>query len=223
MLPTTNRTLNRNFRIRNFEEDRIATLNAHRGLRYIGKDDNFFKFCGNFYLTDSEGGLIESFEIAIIVGKNYPNTFPNVILLDDKIERSDDYHISKEGVICFEHTYVTNVLAKSGLRLYDFVNYFFPKYFSWALVKKNGNAQDLQEWNHKDDGTKQLYETILETTDRDAIRLFLKNYCGMKKIRRNDRCYCGENKKLKHCHYDVALFLKSTSKGQIFKDISLFQ
>lgn len=223
MLPIINLTLNRNFRIRNFEEDKIATLNAHRGLRYVGKEDDFFKFFGNFYLTDPQGGLIESFEIAILIGKNYPNTFPAVILLDDKIEKCDDYHISKEGIICFEHTYVTNALAKSGIRLFDFLNYFLPKYFSWVLVKKYGNVRNLEEWAHKENGTKQFYETILGTTDKNTVRLFLENYCKAMKIGRNDKCYCENGKKLKYCHYNAAVYLKATSKQTISKDIHLFQ
>jgi len=223
MLPTINLTSSRNIRIRSFEEDKNATLNVHRGLRYDGKIKGFFKFSGNFYLTNPQDELIESFEIAILLDKSYPNTFPIVFLLDDKIEKSDKYHIDQEGIICFEHTYVSNVLARGGLRLYDFVNYYLPKYFSWALVKKYGNAQDLKEWAHKEDGTKQFYEMLLDTTDRNTIQRFLEGYCKVTKIHRNDKCYCGNGKKLKHCHYDSATYLKATPKQTILKDIVLFQ
>jgi len=167
MLPTISLTSNRNFRIKNFEEDKIATLNAHKGLKYVGKNKDHYIFRGNFYLTNPQGELIESFEIAILVGKCYPNTFPVVILLDDKIEKTDDNHISKEGIICFEHTYVANFIAKGGLRLYDFANYYLPKYFSWVLLKKYGNSQNLQEWAHENEGTKQFYEILLGTTDNE--------------------------------------------------------
>ena len=219
---TTNLTSNRNFKIRNFEEDKIATLNAHSGLRYSGKHQGCHRFCGNFYLTNYQNELIESFEIGILIGENYPNTFPTVLLLDDKIRKSDDYHISKDGTICLEHTYIANALASGGLRLYDFGNYYLPKYFSWALVKKYGNAGQLQEWAHRDNGTKQIYETLLGTTDENKIRLFLENYSKIPKIGRNDKCYCGSGSKLKKCHSDAALFLKSTPKKDIIKDIGLF-
>ncbi len=223
MLPTINLTLNRNFKISTFEEDKIATLNANRGLRYEGKVKGFFKFSGNFYLTNPHDGLIESFEIVILVDKIYPNTFPVVLLLDDKIEKSDEYHISKEGVICFEHTYVTNALAKKGLRIFDFVNYYLPKYFSWVLVKQYGNAHELQEWAHKNEGTKQFYETLLNTSDKDTIRIYLENYCKIAKIGRNDKCLCGSGRKIKLCHFNETLYLKSTPKATIQKDIELFQ
>ncbi len=223
MLPIINLTSNRGFEIRSFEEDKIATLSANKGLRYVGISNDLFKFSGNFYLTNPQDQLIESFEIVILVDKGYPNSFPNVILLDEKIEKSDDYHISKEGVVCFEHTYIANSLAKNGLRLYDFINYYLPKYFSWALVKKHGNAKGLKEWLHKEEGTKQFYETLLETTDSSIIHLFLKNYSDVTKIRRNDKCYCGKGKKLKLCHYYEALYLKATPKTIIKNDIQLFQ
>jgi hypothetical protein len=222
MLPTINLTSNRNFKIRNFEEDKIATLKTHPGLRYNGKSDDFSSFSGNFFLTSPEGMLIESFEIIILLDKGYPNTFPIVILLDDKIEKSEDFHLSNEGAICFEHCYVCNNLAKRGLRLYDFANYFLPKYFSWALVKKYGKGENLNEWAHKEHGTKQFYETLLDTTEKEIIHRFLERYCSVPKINRNDKCYCGNDKKLKYCHYDSALFLKATPKETIQKDIELF-
>lgn len=223
MLPIINLTSNRNFKIRSFEEDKIATLKAHPGLRYIGKVKDLFKFSGNFYLTDPNGDLIESFEIVILIGKAYPNTFPLVCLLDDKIEKVDDYHMDKSGFICLEHTYVINALVSGGLRLYDFINYYLPKYFSWALVKKYGDAEMLQEWAHKEGGNRQVYETLLATTDKEWIKLFLENYIKAVDIRRNDLCYCANGKKLKNCHYDAALFLKGTSKKDILKDLNLFQ
>lgn len=223
MLPIINLTSNRSFPIRNFEDDKIATLKAHKGLRYEGKFNDFHRFRGNFYLTNPQGELIESFEIIIRVDKSYPNTFPEVVLLDDKIDKIEDNHISEKGNICFEHDYVTNAIAKSGLRLYDFANYFLPKYFSWVLVKKYGDAQNLQEWAHGNDGTKQFYENLLETTDKNTIRLFLENYCKVSKINRNDKCYCGNGKKIKHCHIEAAQYLNSTSKQAILKDITLFQ
>lgn len=223
MLQTINLTSNRSFRIRNFEEDKIATLNAHKGLRYIGKVKGFYKFSGNFYLTNPQNILIESFEITILLAKNYPNTFPIVILLDDKFEKTDDYHISEQGIICFEHTYICNALAKSEIRLYDFANHYLPKYFSWVLVKKYGNTEKLQEWAHHGDGTKQVYEILLGITDKHIIRKFLENFCSVKDISRNDKCYCGNGKKLKHCHYNAALFLDATSRNIIQKDIELFQ
>jgi len=223
MLQITNLTSNRKLKIRNFDEDKIATLNAHPGLRYEGKIVDYYKFSGNYFLLDNVGELIESFEIAILVHKSYPNTFPIIALLDEKINRLDEYHVDEHGIVCIEHTYIANKLAKEGLRIYDFVNYYLPKYFSWALVKKSGVAVFLQEWAHHDEGTIQVYETLLEMSDKIQITYFLNNYLNVHKIGRNDKCYCGCGKKLKYCHYIAALFLKNISRKEIEKDIALFK
>lgn len=222
MLAGTNLISNRKFKIRNFEEDKIATLEANSGLRYDGKVNDFYKFSGNFFLKDDKGDLIESFGIILLLPKAYPNAFPIVFSTDGKIERHDDYHISKEGAICVEHTYVANKLISASLRLYDFIDYYLPKYFSWVLLKQSGITDELQEWGHQDSGTIQVYETLLNTTNRKDIKKFLENYLSVTKIGRNDKCYCGGGKKLKNCHYEVALFLKSTPKKSIEKDIALF-
>lgn len=222
MLQITNLTSNRKFKIRNFEEDKIATLNAHPGLRYEGKKEEYYKFTGNYFLVNNVDVLIESFEIAIIVHKSYPNAFPVIALLDEKIDKSDDYHVSEQGIVCIEHTYIANKLANEGLRIYDFINYYLPKYFSWVLVKKLGVGGFLQEWAHHDEGTIQIYETLLEMPDKIQIVNFLNNFLNVHKISRNDKCYCGCGKKLKNCHYDAAQFLMNISRKDILKDIALF-
>ncbi|WP_049037096.1 SEC-C domain-containing protein [Elizabethkingia anophelis] len=222
MLAVTNLISDRKFKIRNFEEDKIATLEANPGLRYDGEIKGFYKFSGNFFLKDAKGDLIESFGIALLLPKSYPNAFPLVFSTDNKIELNDDFHISKSGEICVEHTYVANKLISAGLRLYDFVEYYLPRYFSWVLLKQSGISQELEEWAHQEKGTIQVYETLLDTSDKAFIKTFLENYLKVFKIGRNDKCYCGSGKKLKHCHYEVALFLKSTSKKTIEKDILLF-
>lgn len=223
MFPDINLISNRKFKIRNFEEDKIATLEANPGLRYDGIVESFRRFSGNFYLTNSEGKLIESFGIIIFIAKVYPNTFPIVFSVDEKIEKSDEFHISKEGEICLEHPYIANKLASSSLRIFDFINNYLPKYFSWVLLRQSGLTENLQEWAHQDKGTIQVYEALLDTTDRSVIKQFLEVLVGVKKIGRNDKCYCGGSRKLKYCHYEAALFLKSTPKEIIIKDISLFR
>lgn len=220
----TDLTLNRDFKIKNFEEDKIATLNAHTGLFYWGKiRKKTYKFSGNFYLTNSQGSLIESFEIVILIDKAYPNTFPIVILLDDKIEKSEDYHMNNQGIICLEHTYIANAIASKGIRLFDFLSYYLPKYFSWALVKKYGNEKHLQEWGHGNIGIKQFYKELIGSNEKSIIHQFLINYCEASKIERNVKCYCGSGKKLKDCHYEEVLFLKRTSKKEIIRNIALFE
>lgn len=197
-------------------------MEANPGLRYDGKTKGINRFSGSFFLKDAAGELIESFGIIILLPKAYPNIFPVVFSNDGKIERSDDFHISKEGVICVEHTYVANHLASGGLRLYDFIDYYLPKYFSWILLKQNGITKGLEEWGHQNTGTVQVYETLLGNTDRKFIKRFLENYLSAEKIRRNDKCYCDSGLNLKYCHYAAAMFLKSTPKSILTKDIKLF-
>ncbi len=228
MQPIINLTANRNFKIRNFEEDKISTLNYFKGLRYIGKKEGFERFKGNYFLINSSDELIESFEILILVGNKYPHVIPLVIPLDDKVEKSEDYHINNYGsgklcTICFEHSYIENYLVKKEVRLYDFLFNYLPKYFSWVLVKKYGNSSKLKEWDHQELGVIEIYQSLLETKDKNTIRDFLHKFCNQKKIRRNKNCYCGSLVKLKHCHYKAIKFLSNTPKTTIQKDIKLFR
>lgn len=222
MFPIINHISNRGFKIRNFEEDKIATLNANRGLRYEGVFENNHLFCGNFYLITSEGHLIEVFEIEMFIGSDYPNNFPIVKLIGNMIELTEDNHISKDGVICFDHPYIINSIKKCGIRIYDFVNFYLPKYFSWVLIKKYGDPIILQEWAHGTEGTKQFYKALLGTTKNETIVVFLENFCDNPRIQRNTKCYCGSGKKLKSCHLISAQYLKATPLKYILTDIKLF-
>lgn len=218
MLNNTSLTLNRGFKIRNFEEDKIAILKSNPGLHFVIQNDGTYIFSGNYYLTDSEGKLIKSFNIKITPLKNYPNSVPIVYSTGDEIEKIDDYHISKEGIICFDHTYTLNKLASGGLRLYDFIEFYFPKYFSWVLLKQCGKVENLKEWAHQDNGTIQYFQEILRISDIDKISDFLECYLKVSKPCRNEKCYCGSGIKLKNCHLDAINILRATSKKELQHD-----
>lgn len=217
-------TLNRDFKIRNFEEDKTATLDANPGLRFEGVVKGFQKFSGSFYLKNEQGELIESFNVVIAIEKKkYPNTFPLLFSTDNKIDRNPDYHIGDNGEVCLEHPYIINKLSSGGIRLHDFVKYYLHRYFSWVLVKKYGSAQNLLEWKHREYGTIQLYQELIGTTDNKIIHQFLKNYCERPKRYPNDSCFCGSNLKLKKCHYEAAVLLKSTPIKSLLLDVKLFE
>lgn len=222
MLPIINPSSGRDFKIRNFEEDKAATLKANPGLRYEGKVDRIHIFRGSYYLTNPSGELIESFGITILVSDRYPNAFPATRSTDGKIQRMDDFHIDDAGMICVEHTYIENKLAQDGLRIFDYINYYLPKYFSWVLLKQQNIIRYLQEWDHQEHGTIQVYESLLNTTDKLKIRTFLEGYLNETRKGRNDPCCCGSGKKIKRCHYLEIDFLKSTSYSKIKKDLLLF-
>lgn len=211
----TSLTLNRGFKIRNFEEDKISTLKSNPGLHFVIQNDGTYIFSGNYYLTNEEGRLIKAFNIKISLLKKYPNAVPIVYSTGDEIEKIDDYHISKDGIICFDHTYTLNKLASGGLRLYDFIEFYFPKYFSWVLLKQSGKVENLKEWAHQDDGTIQYFQELLGINDIEKISSFLECYFKIAKPSRNEKCYCGSGIKLKNCHLNAITILRATSKKEL--------
>jgi hypothetical protein len=232
MLPVTNLILRTsNKKIKNFEDDKDSVLELNPGLRYDGivnirnkkGVEKYKRFSGQYYLLDADRHLLESFEVVIAVDNKYPNSFPILMLCDDHFDKSLKYHMNEKGLVCLEHTYIANAIAACGLRLLDFVNYYLPRYFSWALVKKFGDATTLEEWDHHEKGTIELYQILIGTNDKQAIKFFLESYLNEPKPRRNTVCYCGNGSKLKDCHWHEALFLHTTSRDQIKHDLILFE
>ncbi|MBC7524775.1 MAG: hypothetical protein H7239_10085 [Flavobacterium sp.] len=232
MLPVTNLILRTsNKKIKNFEDDKDSVVELNPGLRYDGVVnirnkkgvEKYKRFSGQYYLLDADKHLIESFEVVIAVDSKYPNSFPILMLCDDHFEKSLKYHMDENGGICLEHTYIANAIAAGGLRVTDFVDYYLPRYFSWALVKKFGDATGLEEWDHHEKGTIELYQILIGVSDKEVIRTFLERCLAEPKPRRNTPCYCGADAKLKDCHWKEALFLHCTSRSQIKKDVTLFE
>jgi hypothetical protein len=223
MLQISSHISDRGREIKNFEEDRIAVLQANPGLKFIVCKKDLFKFQGKFYVTDERESVIDWFDIAIVFNKKYPYIFPLLFELSEKIERNDSNHIDKNGSICLEFPYIINSIEKSKIRVYDFVNHYVKKYFMWILLKKASNTDSLKEWSHKEDGKIEFYQELLGSKDNFFIKNFLTAYCSSKKHSRNLYCYCGIDKKLKFCHMPAVQMLNDTDTNEIYKDIELFK
>jgi hypothetical protein len=223
MYKDTNLHLISKNKFKTLKDDLTATLRKNSGLRveYSGKDKTILK--GKYYLCNENDELIEHFDITICVGKGYPYFFPILIENSMKIERHIDNHINENGIACVEIDKFTKVIAKYGISIFDFIEYYVKKYFSWQLVKKQEGTSNLTEWAHYAEGDIQMYMSIIGSNDQNVIYDFLSNYLLNKNIGRNDKCICGSNKKLKQCHEDLVLLLKDIGYKQIEKDINLFK
>jgi hypothetical protein len=221
MLQDINHIINRNFSIRNFTEDKNAVLKANPGLRYDGLINGANIFSGNYFLLDQNNELIQSFNISIIVPTYGRDKIPVVITTDDRVMKTEEYHNSEMG-ICFEQKYFLNRLAITGMRLYDFIEFFFPRYFSWILLKQHGIEENLDEWAHGEKGIIQFYEELLKSTDKCFIKNFLIKYVNGKNNIRNKECYCGSKLKIKKCHFKEINFLNYTPRNIIKEDIQWF-
>ena len=210
-------------KFKTLKDDLTATLKKNSGLRveYSGKDKTILK--GKYYLCNNNDELIEHFDITICVGKGYPYFFPILIENSEKIERHIDNHIDDNGVACVEIDKFAKVIAKYGISIYDFIEYYVKKYFSWQLVKQNEGDENLTEWAHHSAGDIQMYMGLIGSEDSGVIFNFLLNFLANKNIGRNDKCFCGSNLKLKQCHEDLVLLFKDIGYNQIEKDINLFK
>lgn len=169
MYKSINLPLRSKNRFKNLWEDLAATLAKHQGLRAVESKQHAVVLEGMYYLCNDKDELIEHFEVRIEVGKEYPHAFPVLYEIGGKIKRHIDWHTSEAGLTCVEIAYYEKIIAKRGISIYDFINYYVHKFFCWQLVKDYGDGKDLLEWKHHEPGNIQFYEEICQTTDRKKL------------------------------------------------------
>lgn len=219
MLKTTSHITNETRKLQRLKDDLLLTLQANPGLRFHEEQPGRLVLEGSFYVAGEKGELLDYFNILIKVGPFYPYCFPELYETAGKIERIPDNHIDGNGLACVELTYIAEHIAKRGIRIFDFVNYYVRKYFAWHVIRKHDPSIKLEEWEHSDDAKSEFYRILLKVDTIENAIPFIEQYISAEKVKRNDPCYCGSRKKLKDCHYQTALFLKEMSRNKIKNDL----
>lgn len=206
--------------IRNLGDDLYLTLRSNPDFRFSMIANDTICIEGRYDLLNPDGKRIDWFFIRILVGNQYPHSFPRLYELG-KIERNDDNHIGEDGKVCTDFTYVELGLQREGIRIFDFVNYYMKKYFSWYLVKISDPSFKLSEWSHGKLGVVQFYELLFKTKNKTLIRSYLSQYLTLR-LSRQRGCFCNEVSSQTNCHIDEMRALNPIPPICILKDINLF-
>lgn len=203
------------------KKDLEKVLSTFPKLKFCkNKNLNFLK--GEIDIFDSNGIYWDSFTIAIVIPKNYPNAVPGVIELSKNIERIDDRHISEYGECCLDITHELLYQARSGIKIIDFIKNSVYPYFANQLFFLSQGKYANGEYAHHFNGVKQFYKEKLGLDDIPLIIKILELIIINKVPSRNSICPCGE-KKIKYCHDSQIEFLKSVGKTQIKSDLMEFR
>jgi hypothetical protein len=152
---------------------------------------------GHLYCcVEGYSDLYDTFHVIIKVPFDFPHKLPVVIELDNKIERSVDYHMDSNGKCClgtqvaiFDYMQTKKISSFSQfLEQIIIIHFFQIKYF---MVKR--------EWlqtpeAHYTEGVRDSYKRIFKLNDEALYKI------ASRKFRRFDQCLCGNSRRFDKCH-----------------------
>jgi len=179
---------------------------------------------GKIDIVDDANDYWGSFDIQIILDREeYPYTIPIVTEKSNIIDRSDDLHISKEGICCLDIPHVLERMKRRGISFRSFykevIYPFFSNYHYYSDKKRYANG----EYKHGFYGIVQYYEEEHELKDKEYIISLLKIAVSKSKPERNSTCpICGKPKFKKCCGKKI-LELLPYGRDRLEKDLKIFR
>jgi hypothetical protein len=180
---------------------------------------------GEIDICDTAENYLDSFDIEVLIQTNkYPLCIPIVREISKKIERTEEWHISTEGICCLDIDHKLVNQAKRGINLLDFYQNKIYPYFANTIYRMKFGKYSNGEYSHFFRGVQQFYMEKFNLSDGQIIVRILEIILNGKIPMRNDRpCICGEDKKFKYCHIEMVGFLKSLSRERLTSDLDGFK
>ncbi len=201
----------------NLNKDLNEVLEIFPKLKLLENDNNKSLY-GEIDIFDSENNYIDSFEIKVIIPRNYPYGFPSLFELGKKFEHVPDRHISDDDSCCVCSLQESDLVRQKGISLKDFILKYVIPYLANQLYYDSEQKWVNGDYEHGIEGILQYYKELFKTPSIEKV-IELLSFFAVVKINRNDNCYCGVKVKLKRCHLQTYTIIKSLSKAQIKNDI----
>lgn len=154
---------------------------------------------------DEGFGCIETVQIAIEFGPNYPRCEPEVRETGERFSHIADRHFYSDGRCCLWHRLQSLWDAndpQSLLKLLDQVALFFRRQL---ICDTTGNFPGPQLL-HGDAGTHQAIVQVLGS--EDLMKIFAAPLLGRRDFPTNAPCPCGQARKYKKCHQPTVAGLR---------------
>ena len=157
-----------------------------------------FVIKGNIDVVDGDGGYWDTYEVNVLIPKSYPLELPILIETSKKIERHEDWH-NRDGICCLStNAKMYSVLGKDITLLNWLEKFAHPFLANHVFRIKTGNYAN-NEFAHGTEGIIQGYRELFNITSPYEVINILQLICGIKKLDRNDPCFCNNDKKYKRC------------------------
>ena len=173
---------------------------------------------GEIDIFDNNDTYYSSYEIKVVIPKEYPYSFPEVYETSGKIPRIADRHINDdEGNCCLCVLQEADIRAKRGITIFDFLDEYVAPFLANQIYFEANGEWANGEYKHGISGIIQYYCELFKTQD---IKLILKgfDFYKAKSTKSYEICFCGSGKKLKKCHQKAFFEVEKMSSKRILDD-----
>lgn len=172
------------------------------------------EFSGNLFVEEND-----CYQVSINITP-FPNSFPIVKELGERIPRNVDRHLYSDASCCLTTKAKEQLLLKKKIKtldsfIADIVIPFFQNNSYFEINKKYING----DYKHGITGVFEAYQEIANITDIKLLLDFLHDRIVRKKYHRNDLCFCNSGAKFKKCHQPNYNDLFLIDKEIIMEDI----
>lgn len=180
---------------RNFDKDIQLVIHQHPKLKYDKISNRLF---GEITVD-----VNDEYEVEIDLSP-FPQGFPIVKEVGERIPPIADRHIYTNSLsCCFDTKAHENILMKTKVKtIQDFINKIVVPYFQNQSYYEINGCYRHGEYSHGVIGSIEGYQDILKVKDIRIICMMLFGRINNYKIRPNDKCYCGSQRKIKKCHHN---------------------
>jgi len=184
-----------------FVIDAEYAVDAFPGLS-MSLNDKIPEVTGELLLTDEKETIIDSYKIKISPRKSYPQNFPYVYEIGDRIKPNLDWHIYEDGHCCLTTPPEEVIICRKGYDLKWFINEMvIPFFFNQKHREVYGYF--LNEREHGLEGLINYFKQLIHTDDYLQMLKVINFVMLRVKPERTDICFCGSGLKYRHCHKDT--------------------
>lgn len=149
-------------------------------------------------LIESEGELLDSYEIELWMPPDFPRSIPLVREIGGRIPHTAERHMNPNGIACVIVPEEWLLTAESS-NLLRFLTGPVRDYFMGQSLVERGIPWPYGDRRHGRDGLLDAYSEMTGIADHTAVPRYLE-YAAAKKPKAHWKCPCGSGKSVRDCH-----------------------
>lgn len=208
-------------RLSRFERDVKTAQEVFPKLSIKSSSPEGWKIGGEIDVCDADGNYWDTFLIEVLFTKMYPHCVPLLFETGGKIQRHIDYHIDGDGLCCVDITHKLLYRSKRGLSVMNYLREWVYPYLANQVYRGTGSTYAGGEYGHHFAGVRQFYTEDLKLSVEKAEEV-LRAIVQKRDVGRNAKCPCGSGEKVKRCHEESILFLKTLDRKLLESDLEKF-
>jgi hypothetical protein len=157
----------------------------------------------------SAGCLYGIFHCEIILGNDFPNSFPKVFELSGLIPREGDRHVNPDGSLCLTVTPIEIIRAINGVEINEFFSEFLIPYLAAQIWFDRTGRWAGGEYKHGSAGIVQYFKEEMGIKDDFKLREVLACYLDSQGRIEGKRCICNSGKLFMRCCAKQYLVMKA--------------